>query len=238
MSEKRDYLECEKRWVYRTLILVAGFYGGYAMLVRGGAFSNAQTGNIVLMALELGRGNILSALYYLIPIGAYVLGSLASEVLPKPLRRFHLLRWDTLLTLFEILMVIVMGFIPTSAPHQICQVIINFLCAMQYNTFRSSEGVAMATTFCTNHVRQIGIFLARLFDPGKAKVQQLQRLWLHVAMVLCFGAGVALSVPACKFLEGKAIWLNLLPLLILFAELLHADLTKEKQLLEVKPQGH
>lgn len=238
MSEKRDYLECEKRWVYRTLILVAGFYGGYAMLVRGGAFSNAQTGNIVLMALELGKGNVAAALYYLIPIGAYVLGSLASEVLPKPIRRFHLLRWDTLLTLFEILMVILMGFIPASAPHQICQVIINFICAMQYNTFRSAEGVAMATTFCTNHVRQIGISLGRLLDPGKEKAQQLHRLWLHVAMVLCFGAGVALSVPACKFLGSKAIWLNLLPLLVLFGDLLHADLTKEKKLLEVKPQGH
>ena len=238
MSEKRDYLECEKQWVFRVLILVAGFYGGYAMLVRGGAFSNAQTGNIALMALELGRGDWGSALYYLIPIGAYMLGSLASEALPKPLRRFHLLRWDTLLTLFEILAVTAMGFIPASAPHQICQVIINFICAMQYNTFRSAEGVGMATTFCTNHVRQIGVFLARVLDRNKRRKEQLHRVWLHVAMVLCFAAGVALSVPACRFLGVKAIWLNLLPLTVLFVDLLHADLTKEKQLLEVKPEGH
>ena len=38
MKGKSTYLECEKRWVFRMLMFVAGFYGGYAMLVRGGVF--------------------------------------------------------------------------------------------------------------------------------------------------------------------------------------------------------
>lgn len=238
MDTNRAYLECEKRWVYRVLMIVAGFYGGYAMVIRGGAFSNAQTGNVALMAVALGQGRWVEATYYLIPISAYLLGSFVSEALPKPLRRLHLLRWDTLLILFEIVAVIAMGFVPLTAPHQICQVIINFICAMQYNTFRQSEGVSMATTFCTNHIRQLGICLTGLVSKDPAKKQKLRQSGVHVIMILCFVLGVTASAVACRFLAEKAIWCALVPLLIVFIDLLHADRTKEKDLLEETPAGH
>ena len=238
MNQKRAYLECEKQWVYRVLIIIAGFYGGYAMVVRGGMFSNAQTGNVAFMAVALGQGRIKEALYYLIPMSAYMLGGLVSEALPRPLRRVHLFRWDTLLTLFEIVAVIVMGFIPATAPHQICQILINFICAMQYNTFRQAEGVSMATTFVTNHIRQTGILLAGLFDKTKDRKDQVQKVGIHAVMILCFILGVFAATVCCRFFGTYAIWFNLIPLLIVFVDLLHADLTTEKELLEVKPSGH
>ena len=238
MESQHKYLECEKQWVYRLLMVVAGFYGGYAMVVRGGAFSNAQTGNVALMALALGNGNWRGAAYYLIPISAYAAGALVSELLPKKLRRKIFMRWDTLLTLFELVMVAAMGFIPASAPHQICQVIINFICSMQYNTFRQAEGVSQATTFCTNHIRQIGLSLAGGFSRKKSWSETGRRIWIHGSMILCFIVGVAAAAVACRFLGAYAIWCNLLPLAILFADLLHADLTTEKNLLEITPGGH
>lgn len=238
MRKQRAYLECEKKWVYRVLMLVAGFYGGYAMVVRGGAFSNAQTGNLALMAVAFGQGRWLDGAYYLIPISAYVLGSFVSEVLPRPLRRLRLLRWDTLLTLFEIVMVVVMGFIPATAPHQICQVIINFICAMQYNTFRQAEGVSMATTFCTNHIRLFAISLTGLFSKQPEEKQKLRRGMEYLLMIACFVGGVLVSTVACHSLGEKAIWCALIPLLILFVDLFHADLTKEKGMLDETPAGH
>lgn len=228
MKRKNNYPECEKRWVFRVLILVAGFYGGYAMMVRGGAFSNAQTGNLALMAIALGTGKWMGALYYLIPISAYLLGSIVSEVLPKPLGKTRTLRWCTLLTLFEMVAVIVMGFIPATAPHQICQIIINFICAMQFNTFRQAEGMAMATTFCTNHIRQIGVYLAGLFDKQKQKKEQLQKATVYILMVVFFIAGVAAAAVACTWLGTYAIWLTLIPLAVLAVDLLHADIKAQK----------
>ena len=238
MPEKRNYLECEKKWVYRVLIVIAGFYGGYAMVVRGGMFSNAQTGNVAFMAIALGKGEVIQALYYLIPISAYMLGAFVSEILPRQLQKTRLFRWDTVLTLFEILAVIVMGFIPVTAPHQICQVLINFICAMQYNTFRQAEGVPMATTFVTNHVRQVGLMVAGMFDKSKNAKTQLDRATIHLSMILCFVLGVVAATICCRFFGTYAIWFNLIPLAVVFVDLLHADLTKEKQLLDVNPSGH
>ena len=48
-KESFEYLECEKRWVYWLLIIVAGWYGAYTFSLRGGVFCNAQTANVVLL---------------------------------------------------------------------------------------------------------------------------------------------------------------------------------------------
>ena len=80
---RAGYLECERRWVYWLLILVAGWYGAYTFALRGGVFCNAQTANVVLFAMALGNGKRLSAAYLLLPISAYLMGSFISEWLGK-----------------------------------------------------------------------------------------------------------------------------------------------------------
>ena len=134
MKAKTDnkYLLCEQRWVYYTLILVSGFWGAFTYLMRGSVFCNAQTGNIVLLGLALGSGDMGKALHYLIPISAYVAGAFISEILPNPVKHRLMIRWDTLLIGVEILVVVILGFIPDSYPVQISQVAINFIASMQY----------------------------------------------------------------------------------------------------------
>jgi uncharacterized membrane protein YoaK (UPF0700 family) len=233
-----EYLECEKRWVFLVLIFVAGFYGGYTLSVRGGVFCNAQTANMALFAVALGKGEWSRAAYYLIPMSAYLLGTIVSEAVPKPLRRTHLMRWDTMLTLIEILAVIIVGFVPRNVPDQICQVIINFICAMQYNTFRQAEGISMATTFCTNHIRMFGSNLTKALRRDGKHPDAGEKTFAHGIMLLSFVVGVVVAVLLCRWLDTYAIWCALIPLAVLFVDLLHADLTTEKDKLEIAPHGH
>lgn len=237
MNKQKEYLECEKLWVFAMLIFVAGFYGAYTLSVRGGVFCNAQTGNMALFGVAVGTGNWRKALYYLIPIGGYVLGSMVSEAIPRHVRRFRL-RWDTLLTLIEMVAVIAVGFIPATAPHQICQVIINFICAMQYNTFRQAEGIGSATTFCTNHTRMFGSNLIRIIFRRKEYADAADKVKSHGVMLLCFALGAVVSAFLCVHFQVYAIWFALIPLAILFIDLLKADLTTEKDKLAVAPRGH
>ena len=123
MPEQKKYLECEKLWVFVVLIFVAGFYGAYTMLLRGGVFCNAQTGNMVLMGMAFGQGQWSKGVYYLFPIGIYLLGVMISELIPKYVRRLGV-RWDTLLIFLEIVGVIVVGFVPLTANHKISQFVI------------------------------------------------------------------------------------------------------------------
>lgn len=233
-----EFLECEKRWVFLVLIFVAGFYGGYTLSVRGGAFCNAQTANMALFCVAIATGSWKMAGYYLIPMSAYLLGTIVSEALPKPFRKIHLMRWDTFFTVIEMVVVIVVGFIPATAPHQICQIIINFICAMQYNTFRSAEGISMATTFCTNHIRMFGVNLTRVLRRDAVHTDAKEKVFAHGSMLLCFLAGVLVSGLLCRWLGTYAIWAALIPLAVLFVDLLHADLTTERDKLEITPHGH
>lgn len=240
MSEKSkntEYLECEKKWVYQTLIFIAGFYGAFTYSIRGGVFCNAQTANFVLLAMAIGNGKWSEALYYLVPMSAYLLGAIMSEALPKPMKKLRLIRWDTLLIFIEMIVVIGLGFIPENAPYQISQIAINFICSMQYNTFRQAQGIPMATTFCTNHVRQVGVGLwCGLKSNGDRT--QLKKSLEHFIMLLFFTLGGVASTVLCNLILGKAIWFSLIPLGVILVNFLYADLKKEKSRMAQKPHGH
>ena len=216
------YLTCERNWVYFTLIAVAGFWGAYTYLLRGNVFCNGQTGNVVLMGLALGSAEWAKAGYYLVPISAYILGAFVSELM-----------------LIEMIAVLGLGFLPETAPVQICQVVINFVASMQYNTFRQAEGVPVATTFATNHIRQIGVGLAKeLRHRHSADKSHRRKLARHCGMLFFFILGAVTGTVFCHLLVGRAIWLTMIPLGIIFLTLLHADRTTEKELVEQKPAGH
>lgn len=236
---KKCFLTCERDWVYFTLITVAGFWGAYTYLLRGNVFCNAQTGNVVLMGLALGSGEWKTALYYLVPISAYMLGAFVSELAPNPIKHHFSVRWDTVLMFIEMAAVFALGFVPESAPVQISQVVINFVASMQYNTFRQAQGIPVATTFATNHIRQIGIGLAKEFQHRHSKDKShRKKLFKHLQMLLFFSIGAVVGTVFCNLMLGKAIWLTMIPLCVIFITLLHADLTTEKNMVEKKPSGH
>ena len=139
LVEEKKYLVCERKSVFALLTVSAGMMGAYTFNLRGGVFCNAQTANVVLMAMAIGQGNWLEGGYYLLPISAYLAGAFLSEILPSPVRRFGFLRWDTYLVAFEVLLLFLIGFIPLSWPHHLVQVLVNFIASMQYNTFRQAS---------------------------------------------------------------------------------------------------
>jgi uncharacterized membrane protein YoaK (UPF0700 family) len=242
MKEETDvndeYLECEKWWIFALMMLVGGYFGAFTYSIRGGVFCNAQTANFVLFAMALGDGNWKHAAYYLIPMSAYLMGAFISESVAYRIKKFRLIRWDTLLVVIEMIVVIFLGALPEAAPYQITQVFINLICSMQYNTFRQAQGVPMATTFCTNHLRQVGIALCKtLRHRGEGK-EYYKRIFEHLGMLCVFVIGGVCATVLCKFFLGKALWGSLIPLGIVLADLLYADIKKEKGKLDLIPRGH
>ena len=236
MDKKQDYLECESSRVFSLLMLAGGVLGAFTYMARGNVFCNAQTGNILLLGLALGDGEWRRAAYLLIPITAYGLGAAVSEFLPVPVKKAGKLRWDTLLIGFELMVTVLLGFVPEEAPYQISQVAVNFICSMQYNTFRQAEGIPMATTFCTNHLRQAGVWLVK--GLRKKDRTYLKRFLQHGRMIVLFVAGAAAGAVLCRYVWGKAVWGASVVYLIVFLDLLYADLKKEKGQLGRVPSGH
>lgn len=221
-SAEIDILESQRSWVFAVMMAVGGFYGAFTYTIRGGVFCNAQTANFVLLAMALGNAHWSRALYYLIPMSAYFLGAFLSEAAITSPRWKSRVQWETLLIAVEMLAVLVLGFLPDSLPDQISQVTINFICSMQYNTFRVAQGVPMATTFCTNHLRQTGAACCRAIRTHEKK--EIRRAGRHLLMLLVFVLGATVSTVLCLRIGGRAIWATLLPLAVILVDLLRADL--------------
>ncbi|MBR0249845.1 MAG: DUF1275 domain-containing protein, partial [Synergistaceae bacterium] len=143
----------------------------------------------------------------------------------------------TLLVGIEIAVLFAIGFIPLTWPDQIVQVAINFLCAMQFNTFRQAEGIPMATTFVTNHVRQIGINIAKQIRH-KDEDEARRKISRHGNIILAFFTGGVIMTVASSLFQEKAIWLAVIPLSVCFWVMLQSDLVYERAMLDLKPHGH
>ena len=219
--------ESEKFWVFLTLMLVGGYFGAFTYSIRGGVFANAQTANCLLMAMNLARGNFGAASYYFIPIIAYLVGSAISEHFTVMEVILGKLRWPTVLVGFEIIAVAVLGFIPENASFHISQLIISFICAMQYNTFRTVENMPMATIFCTNHIRQTGVALYKWVTAGD--IRSMRSFFIHTVMIAFFVVGAYISTHLCAMWLGRAIWVQEIPLCIVFAALLNYDIKNTRQ---------
>ena len=107
---------------------------------------------------------------------------------------------------------------------------------MQYNTFRKTQDIPTATTFCTNHVRQMGVAFSKTLTHKNK--EYLPRMFFHGGMIAVFIVGAIISTILCRFFEGKAIFAVLIPLFIILVDFLYADLKKEKGKLSKIPQGH
>ena len=86
----------------------------------------------------------------------------------------------------------------------------------------------MATTFCVNHIRVLGISASRWLRR-KHTSEDIQKGKAHGGMILSFILGAITAGTLCHFWDVRAIWVTLLPLTILFADLLRADWLEGKK---------
>ena len=94
------------------LAVIGGFLDAYTYLTRGRVFANAQTGNLVLLAMNLAGGQFQKAQYYLIPILAFIAGVLIAEVTCRCFQKGRRLHWRQIIILLEIITLASVAFLP------------------------------------------------------------------------------------------------------------------------------
>lgn len=186
------------------LALTGGFMDAYSYLVRGGVFANAETGNIVLMGINLAQGNWGRTLYYLVPVASFAFGVFAAEWIQKRVGENSRVHWKEGVLWAEILLVFAAGLIPQSG-NALVNSMIAFICAMQVEAFRKVRGKAYATTMCTGNLRSgTELLSVGQFEHDSDK----KRAGLHFYWIdLVFIAGAAAGALICGRIGEKSIWL-------------------------------
>ena len=116
------------------LALSGGFQDAYTYNTRNEVFSNAQTGNVVLMTQNFMTGKWEAGLKYLFPLFAFALGVLIAEQIQNKYKYARRLHWRQGILGAEILILFVVGFIPQRG-NMIATVLVSFACAMQVQSF-------------------------------------------------------------------------------------------------------
>lgn len=134
------------------LASVGGFLDAYTYVARGQVFANAQTGNMVLMGLNLAEGNGQKAFSYFIPILAFMVGVLIDEWIKQKFMQTKL-HWRQIVLLIEIFALLIVIFLPSGAGDLFANVLVSFVCSLQVQSFRKVHGLPYATTMCTGNLR-------------------------------------------------------------------------------------
>lgn len=207
--------------VAALLALAGGFLDAYTYLCRGGVFANAQTGNMVLLALRAAEGRWQEAAAYLAPILAFALGVLVTEGMRTRYRgqgRFHWRHW---VLGVEILALGAAALIPVGPWNGVVNVTVSFVCALQVEAFRKVRGYPFASTMCTGNLRSGTEELWQFFATRQK--QHLYHALNFYGGILAFMVGAAIGGLACPVLKEQAIWMACLPLVVVFSCLFFAS---------------
>ena len=195
------------------LSVSGGLQDVYTYLYRGKVFANAQTGNIVLMAVHAFAGEWGHVLHYLVPLCFFALGVFAAELMHQKLQNLQRLHWRQLVVLCEIVMLFVVGFFPQEW-NLMANALVSFACAMQVQTFRKVRGHAYASTMCIGNMRSGTEALCVYFHTHDREVLKKALTYFGVIGIFAVGAGLG-SVLTARFAE-KGIWVSCLLLAVSF----------------------
>lgn len=195
------------------LALSGGFLDVYTYVCRDGVFANAQTGNMVLLGVSLVRGEFLHAFYYIIPILAFVLGIIISEMVRKRFIDSNQFHWRQIIIVVEIIALTVAGFMP---PNEINNIIVNttvsFVCSLQVESFRIIKGSTLATTMCTGNLRSASELIYKY--KTERLPEQKQAIITYLSVIAFFILGAILGAVLCVYMNFRAIFI---PCIFLFA---------------------
>ena len=195
------------------LALSGGFMDAYSYINRGKVFANAETGNIILMALKVCEGKFFEAVNYLIPIISFAVGVAICEIIKYRKERINMIHWRQILVLFEIFAFIVVGFLPQEM-NRVANSIISMISGIQFATFPKIRGTAMATTMCTGNLKTGTQNMYRGIKTGDRSA--IEKGLYYYVCILVFIAGTAIGYFAVKLMAEKAIFLAALAMINIF----------------------
>ena len=199
------------------LAIVGGFLDAYTFICRGGVFANAQTGNIVLFGVEATKGNFRQAFMAFLPILAFIIGILVTEKIKdfKFPSSTSVTYSDRIILLIEILVLFVIGFIPTTVPNAFVTIPISFVSSVQIASFAKLVDSPYSTTMCTGNLRfaSQSAYTAFVKKDSNSATKTVR----YAMVIVSFIIGCCFSGILTSQFGVKSIWFAVIVLILSFS---------------------
>ena len=215
MKIQKSKIQTSETFVLSAILAMSGgFQDAYTYNVRKEVFSNAQTGNIVLMSQHIMMGELMKGLSYLFPVVAFALGVLVAERIGHRYKGAKRIHWRQIIVAIEIVILLAVGFIPERYD-MIATMLVSFSCSMQVQAFRKVNGYGYASTMCIGNLRSgtesLSIYLREKQHGALKKAAH----YYGIIFIFAIGAGVG---GICSLHIGiRAIWISSILLAIVCA---------------------
>lgn len=172
-----------------TVTCAGGLMDAYSYLTRGKVFATGQTGNVVLLAINLAQLDWLGVARYMAPILAFAVGILISKYVLASVHagdHFRMQRW---VIIFEAIVFASIALVPPMVPDLPVNLAISLCAAISFENFRTfGTKSAYASVFCTGNIRSF----AETFYDGFVghDHHEAQRSIRYLGLIASFTAGV------------------------------------------------
>lgn len=204
MDEQKEKYELN---LHRTMCLIGGFMGAYALLNRCDNFGSAQTTNMIYLVMNLLGGNLAGVLIRFGGLAVYFTAIELTVYLETKTKIST--KWYALFC--EGICLLLLSVMPKDGDPLLCLYPLFFMMSTQWCVFHGASGFNSSTIFSTNNFKQfslaLGHYIAEKDDASLAKMK------LFANSLLFFHLGVAVSFFACRFFHLQACWFAVLPLL-------------------------
>lgn len=195
------------------LAISGGFMDAYSYICRDGVFANAQTGNILLLGVNLSEGKWIEACRYIGPIAAFSIGIGFATILKHWLRKDHFLHWRQIALLVELALLFGVGLVPRGYS-LLANSLTSMACGIQVQSFRKIKGNAAATTMCIGNLRSATEAICNWWY--KKDKEAGKKGLLYIGVIVSFAIGAIFGNVCIKRLEEKAIMVSSVILFISF----------------------
>lgn len=194
------------------LAVVGGFLDAYTYIGHGGVFANAQTGNIVLLAINATNGNYTKAFYSFLPIMAFIIGVIVSEAIKTKLLSNSIENWHIVVIVIEIITLLIIGFLPEGTSHKLITVTISFVSSVQITSFKKLVDSPYSTTICTGNLRSASEAAYTAYvDKDRQEAKKSIR---YFVIILSFVLGAIIGGIFTASMGKKSIWITVVILII------------------------
>lgn len=194
------------------LAVVGGFLDAYTYIGHGGVFANAQTGNIVLVAINASNGRWEHVVSSLLPILAFIAGVIISEIIKARFISSQIDYWQTVVIGIEIIVLAIIGLLPENTADMLITVTISFVSSVQITSFRKLVNSPYSTTMCTGNLRVASeAFYKACIDKDRKEIEKAAR---YLVIILFFVFGAFLGGITTINYGNKSIWITVAILIV------------------------
>ena len=174
-----DFTDPSESFLLAVILAAAGgFLDGYTYIGRGNVFANTQTGNLILLGVNMARGRLAASISYIVPVTAFLLGTYITEKIRIRYGGLKHLGWRQIVVALEALVLILISFMPHYSDN-VANAMVSFACAMQFNAFRTMNGVPFSSTLSMTNMRGAIEYIDEL--PGGLRHRKKSHAALNIS---------------------------------------------------------